>query len=251
MPTVDFERKTGFFHAGAQRALTRGNMTAPFEATLPSTAVIFDRQVLLPGVLFPVPDFQSEPLIDAWIVNNPGILRKYTTFPLTVVPGTNDETWFIDDGGNGGRQAPILTEQFVVDPFDPTVVGQGLVAKLFQGVGGTNPGQQIPADKFFVQPDEGLIHFDRNDVNGGTPVQNNWGAVTMTCYVYIGPTLQSGAGNGKVNQAFTGTDTIVLSNVLDFSLIEIWVQNPPQFSSGEFCSTDGSSTKPSLDNGNR
>lgn len=227
-PSQPFQATTGFFHSGAQRSFTRNGQRV-FEATLPSTAVIFGEQVLLPSVPFPTgAAFATQAQVDAFITTNPGILRKYTNFALTPIGGTNNEAWFIDDVPNGGKQDPIITEQFAVDPLDPTIVGSGLVFQLFQGAGGVSPGSQIsPGDGvWFVQPDEGVVHFEVGFTPFDTFAGGPWGNVTCTCYVYIGQTAANVVGSGKVNVPFTNQNVITLTGILDYSLLQVWVEDP-------------------------
>lgn len=184
-PSDPTQIKTGFFHAGPQRSFHRQGQ-AVYESNYPSMGVVKGNYVLAPAT--PLPFAADQATLDAWIIANPGILRKYTSYLLTADPISNNELYFINDLGNGGRQYPFIQEQLMVDPAT-NQPANGYVVQLFQGAGGTSPGTQIgpSAGRWWISPDEGFFHFE----NGFTPVDMVWGAVSATVYVYIGDTVDT------------------------------------------------------------
>ncbi len=236
IPSDQFQRLSGFFHAGGQVSFTRQGSEI-YEATVPSAAILFGADIAVPPNPFPTGVAADATGISNYAAANPGVLRQYVNFPLTPVAGSNNQAYFIDDAGNGGRQAPIMIPQFAVDPLDPSQVGTGFGVFLRGGTNGTIPGTPIGPGEgvWFVQPDEGIIHFEQ----GFTPVDpigiNNdiWGNnLEISCWVYTGPTLASGGSSAKVDFSFSMTDTVVIPNITDFIIFEVWIQIPPSFSGG-------------------
>ena len=179
-PSQNYQIKTAWMHSQPARAFHRQGQ-AWFEALYKSNAVLFGQDVLIPSSSLPQVDTQAE--IDIWILANPGLLKKYTDFALTSEAVSNGELWYINDSG---WKKPIIQEHLV----PKSVTNQpsnGYVIQLKQGVGGSSPGTQIsPAEgRWAVLPSLGIF-FE----NGYTPVDMGWGAITVTCYVYIGDTVQ-------------------------------------------------------------
>ena len=176
--------KGSFFHT-AQRLHHRSGMQI-YESAKPSLGVVKGEYVLTPSTPLPYADLEAT--LDSWITLNPGILRKYTTYVLFADVISNGELYYIDDPGNGGRQFPIIQEQLMVNPLNEQPAN-AYVVKLFQGVGGTSPGAQISptAGRWWVSPDQGAINFEV----GYDPVTMGWGAISVTCYIYIGDTVET------------------------------------------------------------
>ena len=178
LPSDNKQLRTAFFHAASQKAHTRGGQ-AVFESKMPSLGVVPGEYVLTQ--LSECPYAADEATIDAWIVANPGILKKWDKYSLTAEPTSNGEAWFIESASE--RQRFIIPEYLMINPATGQI-SNGYVVKLWRE---DNTQISPTQGQWFYQPDEGLVICE----SGSTPVDMGWGNIKITCYTYIGRTIAS------------------------------------------------------------
>lgn len=176
-PSNAFQLKSAFMESALSKSFHRDGQ-AIFESIYSSKPVIFADDIITPAASLPLAADQAT--LDAWIAVNTGILQKYTDWVLTPDAVSNNQLYYIDDGG---WQRPFILEYMVPNPLT-NQPSNGYVLQLKQGAGGASPGTQIsPAlGQWFCNPFEGGFHFEA----GATPVDLGWGAITATVYVFIG-----------------------------------------------------------------
>jgi hypothetical protein len=199
-PSDEFKRQYAYFHS-VGKTLIEQNQN-PFESLYSSGHVTFSNVVLTQTI----PHFDTEAEADLWILSNPGILQKYTLQTLTELPGSNGQTWYINDGGTWIR--PLITEALAPDPVtnEPS---NGLIPRLYRSDNTLIP----PTDGvWLVDPWQGIVKFEE----GYTPSDQGYGTPKLTCYAYVGSTLSDGISGmtapvSAINVAFDNTQTIGIS----------------------------------------
>lgn len=204
-PSDAYKLKTAWMHSQPMRAFHR-NGAQWFESLYKSNDISFVSDILAPSTPLPTADDQTT--LDTWIVTNPGILQKYTDYVLTADSVSNGELYYIVDGG---WKKPIIQEHLVPKPIT-NQPSNGYVIQLKQGVGGTSPGAQISpaAGRWAVLPALGGIFFE----NGYTPTDMNWGAITLTCYIYIGDTVDTAISTIALPLVDEATHTVWIADAL-------------------------------------
>lgn len=179
MFSSNLKQNVAFFNA-LNKLLTEGNQY-PFEskyrslANIPSSAVWSD--------VVPYCAFASD--ADNFVTLNPTIGRKYTQVSLTPIPGSNNQAWYINDGGAFITKwiAPTdVPNSITNDPSD------GFQAILYRSDNSLVPPTTGRWNIFYAQ---GVVLFEA----GFTPIDLGWGTPKITCYTYIGATGGGGAGS--------------------------------------------------------
>ena len=172
-PSSTLQTKIGFFHANS-KTLTEENQYA-FESPYASAHVLFSKELLVDSISY-CPDTTTA---DNFAATNPTIIKKYNQVSLTVVPNTNNQSWYINDGGKWVR--PFLNGGLVPDPITNNP-SDGFDPKLYK-----SDGSLIPPTSgvWWVDPYQGMVKF----ADGYNPVQLSYGIPKLTCYAYIGRTM--------------------------------------------------------------
>ena len=129
-----------------------------------------------------IPWFSDFNDLDSWISDNPGIIQKYTQFPISPIPGMNNESWRVMDNSTWMR--PIIVPEMIPQ------VGTGLRASAYQYYLYPDSDLVDPialsTGTWWVEPFSGVIRFDSTQ----RPQDLGWGTPLLTCYVYVGSYLQ-------------------------------------------------------------
>jgi len=190
-PTDHLKTNYGFFHS-VGRTLTEENQYT-FNSSYSSGHVVFPKDVLLSTI----PYCATQTDADNYAFANPTIVKKYTQFSLTEIIGSNGQSWYINDTT---WQKPILQPSLIpeVGTNNPS---NGFLPKLYKG---DNTFISPSNGVWFIDPFQGIVHFEV----GYTPADLGWGIPKITCYVYIGETLQDGLPDGNQFVHLTGTESI-------------------------------------------
>lgn len=172
-----------FFHANSTTQITDNQYV--FNSIIDSGHVIFPKHILLNNLPWCEHDYE----IDKWIIDNPGILKKYDNFNLTEVPGSNQESFYINDNGTWVR--PIILNHLVPHPVT-NFPADGYLIHLYDSTG----NEIFPTSGvWWVDPYQGIIKFGSNN----TPFIMNYSLpLKISCYVYIGTTLKDGLDSGNI-----------------------------------------------------
>ena len=195
-PTDNFKRNKAYFHAfsSVQTELSQ-NL---FESGLKSGHNIFPENVLIEQVSY----CSSVAEADAFVLANPTIVVKYTNVPLTMIPGSNGQAWYVDIAGE--FIYPWIAPTDIPDPVTKTP-SFGFQLLMYDSGGGViTPSQGV----WNIDYNASVIIFDL----GNTPADNGWGTPSVTFYQYIGKTLadttlSNGAVVGKT-RLFTQADLV-------------------------------------------
>lgn len=116
---------------------------------------------------------------DLNVTNNPTIIKKYTQYSLTEVPGSNQQAWKIVFAGNDVKS--LISAVDVLNPINATP-SFGYEPKLY-----TQGSVFIPptTGAWWIDFYSGIVHF----ANGFTPNLLGWGVPKLTVYAYIGRSL--------------------------------------------------------------
>jgi len=135
------------------------------------------------------------------------IIKLYEKFTLTPLPNTNNQAYYIDDGGNFVR--PFISPTDIPNPLT-NLPSNGFGIFIYR-----EDGSLIPptAGAYVIDPYSGLVLFDE----GMTPVDLGWGNISISCFVYIGNTLKE--------TVMGGSDTVDIENIktyIDPEAIELF-----------------------------
>lgn len=185
-PSDALMREYAFFHSNSKLLTKEGQYV--FESENAAGHVTLLNDVLAQDI----PYFANQDELDTWMINNPGILKKYDKVPLTEIkssisgqPVTDKQSWFIEDGGIWMK--PIITGALATNAANkPSSV---LDPVLFR-----ENGTQVPSTQgvWWVDPFQGVLRFgsgyepNKAAVYGGTAI----GTPKLTCYVYTGTRLK-------------------------------------------------------------
>ena len=172
-PSDNTQLKSAYFHS-INKTLTLDTMDS-YESVYNSGHVIKTTEVLSDELLW----FNTETQVDQWIVNNPGVLYKYNMYSLTELPGTNGQSWYIDDSGVWRK--PFVLNSLISDNSNTPAFCY--VFRLYRS-DNTQIGEGV--GRWWVDPFQGIIKFDENF----TPNDQGYGIPKVTCYVYIGNKLK-------------------------------------------------------------
>ena len=173
-PSDNTQRKSAFFHS-INKTMTLDTMDS-YESVYNSGHIVKTTEILSDELLW----FNTESQVDLWILNNPGILYKYNKYNLTELPGTNGQSWYINDSGNW--QKPFILNSLISDSSNTPAFGY--IFELYRN-NDTRIGEGI--GRWWVDPFQGIVKFD----SGFTPSDQGYGNPKITCYVYIGNKLSS------------------------------------------------------------
>ena len=122
---------------------------------------------------------------DTWVASNPTIGHKYTLQPLTEIPGSNGQAWYIDDGGT-------FINSWIAPTDIPNLITKapsyGFSSKLYRSDDTIIPPS---TDVWMVNYYSGLVLFQQ----GYTPSSLGYGIPKITCYNYIGLKGDGSSGN--------------------------------------------------------
>lgn len=123
----------------------------------------------------------NETVADNFVATHPSIIKKYTLASLTVVPGTNNLAWYLNDGGKFVRPWVIPTDIPHLITNEPS---HGFLPKLFR-----ENNTQVPPTLgvWLIDAYSGLVIFQE----GQDPITLGWGTPKITCYVYIGKRVRN------------------------------------------------------------
>ena len=172
-PTDSTKREYAYFHANSKTLTSEGQYL--FESAYSSAHVTLVKEILTDTL----PHFPATTDVDTFISENPGILKKFDHKQLTEVGGSNGQTWYINDEGIWRR--PIMMASLINNP-STNEQSNGLISRLYR-----NTGQPIAptTGAWWIDPFQGVIKCQ----SGYTPSDLGWGTPTITCYTYIGQTL--------------------------------------------------------------
>jgi hypothetical protein len=171
-PSDNTQRKAAFFHS-VNKIMTLDTQ-ANYESIFSSGHVIQTKNILASAL----PYLTTESAVDAWIVSNPGILKKYDMFSLTEVAATNGQSWHINDGGVW--QKPFIHNTLISNNANNPAYGY-----IFELYRNDNSRIGEGVGRWWVDPYQGIVRFD----TGFTPSDQGYGIPKIKCYVYIGKTL--------------------------------------------------------------
>jgi len=173
-PSTNFQRELGFFHASSKVQTLEGQYV--FESNYSANHVTFLKDILSDTV----PYLDTETGADAWIISNPGILKKYENYSLTNVDGSDGQAWYINEAGNWIK--PIIVSALAPNQTTNSP-SNGLVPKLYK-----NDGTRIYSTDgiWLVEPYQGMVLFQA----GYTPSDMGYGIPKITCYAYIGDSAE-------------------------------------------------------------
>lgn len=211
-PSDNLQKKFSFFHSN-NKTLSEETQYL-FESLYSGGHVVFTKDVLIDPITY-CPTIVDA---DAFVTANPAIVRKYTQVSLTMVPGSNGQSYYINDGG---WQKPILAG-YLVPQANTNLPSTGFDPLLY-----TSAGVQIAttAGAWWVDPFQGIVKFD----SVYTPSIMGWGTPKLTAYVYIGrkmtdyisqddPAANEYVYNNQAKGISTSTTYSITHNLNSFNL---------------------------------
>ena len=193
------KRQLGFFH-GLSKVPTESSQYV-YESKYKSSHTITNRDVWTDTVAYAANETEA----DAEAASNLAV-QKYILQNLTPIPGSNEQAWFLDDNGTFVR--PFISP---VDIPHPTTnePSYGYEVKLYD----SNNNLITPTEgAWVVDYYAGIIKFAENY----TPSDLNWGNPKITCYVYVGSTLETSQLHSDV-EIITLDNTIINNKYLTLS----------------------------------
>ncbi len=171
-PSDSTQLKSAFFHSVNKTMVM--DTQASYETVFSSNHVTQTNDILGDSL----PYLATELEVDTWILNNPGVIYKYDMSNLTEIPGTNGQSWYIND--SGVWQRPIIINTLISDASNTPAFGY--IFELY-----TDSSDRIGegVGRWWVDPYQGIIHFDKNY----TPFDQGYGLPKVKCYAYIGNKL--------------------------------------------------------------
>jgi hypothetical protein len=171
-PSSTLQAKYSFFHSN-NKTLSEETQYL-FESLYSGGHVVFTKDILID----PIPYCPTIVDADAFVTANPAIVTKYSLVSLTMVPGSNGQSYYINDSG---WKKPILAG-YLVPQASTNLPSTGFDPLLY-----TSAGVQIAttAGAWWVDPFQGIVKFD----SAYTPSAMGWGTPKLTAYVYTGRML--------------------------------------------------------------
>lgn len=222
-PSESLQISYGFFHSNEATQIEQSQST--YQSQYKSGHVIFPKDILLD----PLDYCADANAVDEFILNNPGIITRYASFSLTQVPGSNSQSWYIED--NGKWMKPIITPNISPDP-NTNAPSYGFAFNLYKEDGTLIfPFSGV----WWIDAYQGIVKFEK----GYTPADLGYGTPKISCYVYTGQTLESRLSNHFVYQASTpsvlhdvthGLNSFALqTKILGYDDIDdVWIEEIPK-----------------------
>jgi hypothetical protein len=175
LPSEGFRSDKAYKHSLSKTG-TRQNAYF-FEEQYKSSHNITDKNIWADSIDFCATEAQA----NAFTTANPTVLKKYTLTSLTVVPGSNNLAWFLNDGGTFVRPWLLPTD---IPNSTTNAPSDGFMPKLYRS---TNV--QIPPTLgvWMIDAYSGLVLFEE----GQDPITLGWGNPKITCFTYIGKTVRN------------------------------------------------------------
>ena len=222
-PSSTLQASYGFFHSNESTLIEESQTT--YQSQYKSGHIIFPKDILLD----PLDYCSTADDVDAFIVNNPGVLQRYASFSLTEVPGSNGQSWYIND--NGKWMKPIITPNISPHP-ETNLPSYGFAFNLYKESGALIfPFSGV----WWIDAYQGIVKFEK----GNTPNDLGYGIPKISCYVYTGQTLEKRLSNNFVYQSPTASvlhevthnlDSFALqTKILGYDDIEeVWIEEIPK-----------------------
>ena len=199
------KRQLGYFH-GLSKTPTESNQNV-YESQYKSSHTVKSKEVWADSIAW-APDLATA---DTEASTNSAV-TKYTLNPLTEIPGSNGQSWYLNISGAFIR--PFISPVDV--PHETTnLPSDGYQILLYQN------------DNTLITPTEGawIVDYYAGIVKfaeGYTPANLGWGIPKLTCYVYTGNTLSGSSTSSTVK-----TEAFVLSST-DISSKYVTLTQVPQ-----------------------
>ena len=163
----------GFFHGLSKEAIEATQ--EPFESGFKAGHNTYSKEVLADVIQFCATEAEAI----TFATNYPSRVKHYDKFEMTPIPGTNQQAWYIQDTGKYVR--PFIAPTDVMSPAG--ALSFGFDVKIFRSDDSFIPPT---VGAWNVSPTSGLIIFQP----GYTPADLGWGNIKISCFAYVGRTLQ-------------------------------------------------------------
>jgi hypothetical protein len=180
-PSDNFKKDNGFFHSVSKTQTESTQYT--FNSGYTAGHVVFSKDVLTQTLPF----CNTSADVDAFIVSNPTILKKFTQVSLVEIVGSNGQAWRIDDAGTWRK--PIILPSLVPN-LTSNEPSNGFLPKLYKQ---DNTFISPSTGVWLIDPYQGIVKFEV----GYTPADLGWGIPKLTCYAYTGQTLTQALSGGS------------------------------------------------------
>lgn len=193
------KRQLGFFH-GLSKVPTESTQNV-YESKYKSAHSVRNNDIWTEMINYAV-DITAA---DSEAASNSAV-TKYIMQSLTMIPGSNEQSWYLNDGG-------IFIRPYI-DPVDiphstTNDPSYGFQVLLYQ----SNNTIITPTEgSWLVDSYAGIIKF----AEGYTPSNMGWGTPKITCYVYTGET-GGNSGNSEEVQRITLNSTDISNKFITLS----------------------------------
>jgi len=202
-PSDSLTREYGFFHANSKTLTKEGQYT--FESEYSAGHVLLMKDILAEEI----PYFATQTELDDWMINHPGIIKKYDKVSLVQVkssisglPTTDGQSWFIEDVGKWIK--PIIVGSLAPNPTNnkPSSI---LDPVLYKSDGTTIVPSTMGV--WWIDPFQGLLRFGAGyepssaAAYGGVAI----GTPKLSCYAYVGKKLLDVLGEQVQNRDYVYT----------------------------------------------
>lgn len=239
-PSSTLQTKTSYFHAESKSHL-RDSYDQVFSSGHRGGHIVRNQDIFADEL-----PWLSDPAeLDAWILDNPGIIKKYTLFPLTYVTGMNYETYYIKDAALGNKwMRPLIMPELVAHPITNAGANAYRCYLHQQTASSSDIYVSGTENSWWFDPFQAVIRF----APGYTPRQAVWtdmmaadpetapkitlGTPKFTGYVYIGKTLDTYLAEIKPESfkyvsPSPSIEHIITHNLNTFDLsVDVLVQDP-------------------------
>ena len=172
-PSSLTERKSSYFHS-LSKVLTNETQYS-FESKYKSSHTIKYEDVWVDNIEY----CSNVESADLFVINNPTIIKKYEKVPLTEIPGSNGQAWYIYDN----KFIKSLVSPVDVPNKITNLPSSGFEVKLYKEDGSSiSPTSGV----WYIDYYAGIVHFESSN----TPNDLNYGVPKITAYSYIGKTLK-------------------------------------------------------------
>ena len=192
-PSSLTERKNSYFHS-LSKVLTNETQYS-FESKYKSSHTIKFDDVWIDNIDY----CSSAESADLFVLNNPTIIKKYDKTPLTEIPGSNGQAWYINDN----KFIRALVSPVDVPNDITNLPSVGFEVKLYKEDGSLiSPTSGV----WYIDYYAGIVHFE----SSSTPNDLNYGIPKITAYSYIGKTLKDKIDELE-HQAVSQTNTKIIT----------------------------------------